>query len=305
MSLRTRRSAVVGLGAALGAALTGSFATPVSATPTPVSATPALAGPAAGRDASGAPGRPPLRRAHAHNDYEHTHPLADALSYGFGSVEADIWLVGGRLLVAHDASGLDPSRTLEALYLDPLERRVRAGHGRVYPGHNLSLQLLVDIKTDGAATYRELSRRLRRYGTLFTSCADGRIRRGAVTAVVSGDRGARGPMAGERLRHAFYDGRLADLGGGSPASFIPLVSDNWSAGFGWQGVGPMPAAERARLRRIVSAAHAEGRRVRFWATPDRPGPAREAVWRELLSAGVDVLNTDDLAGLEAFLRAAG
>ncbi|MEH6377740.1 phosphatidylinositol-specific phospholipase C/glycerophosphodiester phosphodiesterase family protein [Streptomyces sp. KLMMK] len=297
MSLRTRRSAVVGLGAALGAALTGSFATPVFATP--VVAAPA----AAGREASGAPGRPPLRRAHAHNDYEHTHPLIDALSHGFAGVEADIWLVGGRLLVAHDASGLDPARTLEALYLDPLERRVRAGHGRVYQGYDLSLRLLVDIKTDGAATYRELSRRLRRYGTLFTSCADGRIRRGAVTAVVSGDRGARGPMAEERLRHAFYDGRLADLGGGSPASFIPLVSDNWSAGFGWQGVGPMPAAERARLRQIVSAAHAEGRRVRFWATPDRPGPAREAVWRELLSAGVDVLNTDDLAGLEAFLRA--
>ncbi|MGK5728865.1 phosphatidylinositol-specific phospholipase C/glycerophosphodiester phosphodiesterase family protein [Streptomyces sp. URMC 124] len=294
MSLRTRRAAVVGLGAALGGALTGSFTTRASAGAQP-----------AARDESGAPGMPPLRRAHAHNDYEHTHPLADALSHGFGSVEADVRLVGGRLLVAHDASGLDPARTLEALYLDPLERRVRAGHGRVYPGHDLSLQLLVDIKTDGAATYRELSRRLRRYGTLFTSCADGRIRRGAVTAVVSGDRGARGPMAQERLRHAFYDGRLADLGGGAPASFMPLVSDNWSATFGWQGVGPMPASERARLRRIVSAAHTEGRRVRFWATPDRPGPAREAVWRELLSAGADLLNTDDLAGLEAFLRAAG
>ncbi|MEV4504096.1 phosphatidylinositol-specific phospholipase C/glycerophosphodiester phosphodiesterase family protein [Streptomyces klenkii] len=294
MSLRTRRAAVVTFGAALGAALTGSFAAPGYAAPV-----------AAERDAAGAPGRPPLRRAHAHNDYEHPHPLADALGHGFGSVEADIWLVGGELLVAHDASGLDPARTLEALYLDPLQRRVRAGHGRVYRGYDLSLKLLVDIKTDGAATYRELSRRLRRYGTLFTSCADGRIRRGAVTAVISGDRGARGPMEQERLRHAFYDGRLADLGAGAPASFVSLVSDNWNGVFGWQGTGPMPAPEKARLRRIVSTAHAEGRTVRFWATPDQPGPAREAVWRELLSAGVDFLNTDDLAGLETFLRRAG
>lgn len=37
--------------------------------------------------------------------------------------------------------------------------------------------------------------------------------------------------------------------------------------------------------------------------PDQPGPAREAVWSELLAAGADHLNTDDPAGLERFLRA--
>lgn len=35
--------------------------------------------------------------------------------------------------------------------------------------------------------------------------------------------------------------------------------------------------------------------------PDAPGPAREAVWRELLAADIDHINTDDLAGLEDFL----
>ena len=34
----------------------------------------------------------PLLRAHAHNDYEHTRPLLDALECGFGSIEADIHL---------------------------------------------------------------------------------------------------------------------------------------------------------------------------------------------------------------------
>jgi len=36
-----------------------------------------------------------------------------------------------------------------------------------------------------------------------------------------------------------------------------------------------------------------------------PGPQRDAVWGELLAAGVDHLNTDDLAGLEVFLDAHG
>ena len=59
----------------------------------------------------------------------------------------------------------------------------------------------------------------------------------------------------------------------------------------------MPEQERQKLRGIVEKAHAKGRRVRFWATPDHP-----AVWRELVDAGVDLLNADDLAGLERFLR---
>ncbi|MEV7795489.1 phosphatidylinositol-specific phospholipase C/glycerophosphodiester phosphodiesterase family protein [Streptomyces sp. NPDC087512] len=285
MALTTRRRALT----TLGAALAGAAALPAGTAP-------------AGEDRHGPS---PLWRAHAHNDYEHTRPLLDALDHRFGSVEADIHLVDGRLLVAHDPEDLDPSRTLESLYLDPLAARVRAHHGRVYRHDRRSLQLLVDIKTDGAAAYLALDRRLARYKHLFTTFAHGRVHPGPVTVVVSGDRAARAPMAAQTGRRAFYDGRLADLGTSAPASFVPLISDNWSLNFTWQGVGAFPEAERRKLRGIVAAAHGRGQRVRFWATPDLPGPARDAVWGELLAAGVDHLNTDDLAGLEAFLDAHG
>ncbi|MEU4799164.1 phosphatidylinositol-specific phospholipase C/glycerophosphodiester phosphodiesterase family protein [Streptomyces sp. NPDC023327] len=287
MPLTTRRSALTTLGAALvgGAAL-----------PAPARA-----------DERGRPPRPrPLLHAHAHNDYAHPRPLLDALDHRFNSVEADIYLVDGQLLVAHDPVDLDPARTLESLYLEPLAARIRAHHGAVHRGHHRTpFQLLIDIKTEGAATYAELHRRLRPYRHLFTTYARGKVRRSAVTAVVSGDRAARAPMRAQQVRHAFYDGRLADLGSEAPASFIPLISDNWSLNFSWQGAGAIPAAERDKLRGIVATAHARGQRVRFWATPDVPGPQREAVWGELLAAGVDHLNTDDLAGLEAFLDAHG
>ncbi|AYN42579.1 hypothetical protein D9753_30990 [Streptomyces dangxiongensis] len=39
------------------------------------------------------------------------------------------------------------------------------------------------------------------------------------------------------------------------------------------------------------------------ATPDTAGPARDALWTELLAAGVDHLTTDDPVGLKAFLDA--
>jgi hypothetical protein len=283
MALTTRRRALT----TLGAALAGTVALPAGS---------ALAGEQRHRPR-------PLWRAHAHNDYEHPRPLLDALDHRFGSVEADIFLVGDQLLVAHDPQDLDPARTLESLYLDPLAARVRAHKGSVYRGHRGSLQLLVDLKTEGSSTYAELDRHLRRYRHLFTTYAHGRVHPGPVTAVISGDRAARAPMEAQTVRRAFYDGRLADLGGPAPASFAPLISDNWTQQFTWRGVGAFPEAERNKLHGIVRAAHARGQRVRFWATPDQPGPERDAVWTELLAAGADHLNTDDLAGLEAFLDA--
>ncbi|MEV7344587.1 phosphatidylinositol-specific phospholipase C/glycerophosphodiester phosphodiesterase family protein [Streptomyces sp. NPDC093544] len=283
MALTTRRRALT----TLGAALAGSVALP---------ATSALAGEQKHRPR-------PLWRAHAHNDYDHPRPLFDALDHRFGSVEADIYLVGDQLLVAHDPVDLDPARTIESLYLTPLAARVKANHGSVYRGYRTPLQLLIDIKTEGSSTYLELDRHLRRYKNLFTTYKHGRVYPGAVTAVISGDRAARTPMEAQSVRRAFYDGRLADLGSAAPASFVPLISDNWTLNFTWLGNGPFPAAEREKLRGIISAAHARRQKVRFWATPDLAGPARDALWTELLAADVDYFNTDDLAGLEAFLDA--
>ncbi|MFF1705271.1 phosphatidylinositol-specific phospholipase C/glycerophosphodiester phosphodiesterase family protein [Streptomyces sp. NPDC058252] len=283
MALTTRRRALTTLGAALAGAvaLPGTYA----------------------RASEHQHGPRPLWRAHAHNDYEHPRPLFDALDHRFGSVEADIYLVGDQLLVAHDPVELDPARTLESLYLDPLAARVKAQHGSVYRGHRTPLQLLIDIKTEGSSTYLELDRHLRRYRHLFTTYAHGRVYPGPVTAVISGDRAARTPMEAQSVRRAFYDGRLTDLGSSASASFVPLISDNWTLNFTWLGDGPFPATEREKLRGIIAAAHARRQKVRFWATPDLAGPARDALWGELLAADVDYLNTDDLAGLEAFLDA--
>ncbi|WP_416960696.1 phosphatidylinositol-specific phospholipase C/glycerophosphodiester phosphodiesterase family protein [Streptomyces sp. Agncl-13] len=283
MALITRRRALTALGATVTAVLA----------------------PPAGSAFAGEQGhRPrPLWRAHAHNDYEHPRPLFDALDHRFGSVEADIFLVGDQLLIGHDATELDPSRTLESLYLDPLSALVKANHGSVYRGWRHPLQLLIDIKTEGSSTYLELDRHLQRYKHLFTTYAHGRVHPGAVTNVISGDRAARIPMEAQTVRRAFYDGRLTDLGSSAPASFISLISDNWQTNFTWLGDGPFPEAERQKLRAIVRQAHAAGQTVRFWNTPDVAGPARDALWGELFAAGVDFLNTDDLAGLEAFLDA--
>jgi hypothetical protein len=232
---------------------------------------------------------------HAHNDYEHERPLLDALDHGFTSVEADIWLRDGELLIGHDEVDLDPARTLARLYLEPLRQQVADGSITAAA----SLVLLIDIKTEGEATYDALSAVLSEYADILARVEQGQLIAGPVTAIVSGNR-PKAVMAADDPRYAFYDGRLADLESGLPPSFMPLVSDNWTRHFSWRGEGDMPASEWQKLVGLVAEAHAKGYRLRFWATPDQPGPARDALWRALYDTGVDFINTDDLAGYAAF-----
>src|SRR5260370_29845311 len=84
---------------------------------------------------------------HSHNDYTQRHPLADALSNGFRSVEADIWLVDGEIWVSH--LGFNLVGTLRELYLEPLREMIER-RGAVY-GDGEPLYLWLDIKTSEPA----------------------------------------------------------------------------------------------------------------------------------------------------------
>lgn len=240
---------------------------------------------------------PPLRSAHSHNDYWRGNPLHDALAAGFCSVEADLFLVNGELLVGHSRVELKRDRTLESLYLAPLRERIRAEGGAVHAGHpDCQFWLHLDVKTGARETFQAIQTVLVRYADLIEHDAGGRTFPGPLRIVISGNRDY-WQIAFAHPRLAGIDGRMTDLESGLGAVPLPLLSDRWGSLFQWQGVGPMPEEERRRLQSIVDRAHAAGRKVRFWATPENP-----AVWQQLREAGVDFLNTDQLQPLAAFLR---
>jgi len=202
--------------------------------------------------------------------------------------------------VAHDPTDIRPERTLRTLYLDPLRKHVRANGGKVYRD-GTQLILLIDVKTLAEPTYTALRTTLADYQDVLTVFGPGaRVKRGPVLAVISGNR-ARETMAKKTVRYAALDRRLSDLSSSVPVRLMPLISDNWDNTFSWQGKGQMPGTEREKLQSIVRQAHAKRQQVRFWETPDEPAAARSALWLELVKADVDLINTDDLAGLEAFL----
>jgi hypothetical protein len=180
----------------------------------------------------------PLPHAHAHNDYRHPRPLLDALDRGFCSVEADIFLVDGELLVGHDRGELRAGRTLQSLYLDPLRARVERNSGRVYPG-GPPFMLLVDIKRDGSEVYAVLREVLASYRTMLCGVEDGLYRERAIQVVISGDC-PRTDIVADAQRFCGIDGRLGDLDSTAPAHLMPLISDRWSTHFSWRGDGDFP-----------------------------------------------------------------
>ena len=269
------------------------------------------------------PARTPLRHAHAHNDYKHRHPLFDALSHRFASVEADVWLTaGGQLAVGHDRDTLSyPQCTLQALYLDPLQALVQANGGHVYSASTAPVQLVVDVKVDArgpalakltiAKSYLALERLLReRYASMLSSWSGGVEHPGPVRVVVTGaiDRVLMNSLP---QRYAAYEGGLAELGSGPQTGPTPFISANWAIEFEWTGNRAKRFAKRELLRDTVIQAHAHGQQVRFWHTPEpRSGGSsksratsrayRREVWREERAAHVDWLNTATSARWKIF-----
>ena len=117
---------------------------------------------------------------------------------------------------------------------------------------------------------------------------------GAITVILSGNR-ARAELAAQPVRYAALDGRLDDLAANPSVALVPWISDNWTKHFTWRWSGPMPEAERAKFHGLIGQAHAQGRLIRFWGTPDTP-----EAWRILNAAGVDFINTDHLTALRDF-----
>lgn len=238
--------------------------------------------------------------AHSHNDYEQANPLVDAINYKFKSIEVDVFSVGDSLFVAHDFNQIKPGKTLRKLYLDPLKEIISKNNGSVY-GEGTELILLVDIKDDGLRTYKLLHKILESYKEMFTSYNQNVKETASISIIVSGNRSF-DYMKNQTVRYASYDGRISDMDSGISSSLMPLISDNWQHHFKWNGIGKMPADEISKLDLIVNKCHENGYMLRFWNTPDKPGIERDAVWKKLKDAQVDLIGSDHSKDLKTMLK---
>ncbi|MEZ4828879.1 MAG: endonuclease/exonuclease/phosphatase family protein [Bacteroidia bacterium] len=238
-----------------------------------------------------------LPRTHSHNDYEQVRPLQTALENGFCSIEADVWLIDGKLYVSHNRPLITPrSPTLESLYLEPLSQRVTENYGWIYPGYNQPIQLLVDFKNEGEATYRKLKEVLESYTYLLKA---GSNHPQPVEIVISGDRPV-AAIAADSSRLVCVDGRPGDLAEVYDPQLVPLISERYGEITSWKGKDEITEGELMGIRALAEQAHRQGKKLRLWATPES-----ENVWQTLLNAGVDYINTDDPERLKNFFLKTG
>lgn len=271
---------------------------------------------------------------HSHNDYERRVPLYDALEAGCISVEADVWLRDGDLLVGHTQKSLTATRTLQSLYLDPLlsilarqnapENTSESSSGQTaFPfaanvssifetNTSVSLTLLVDIKTDGRATFPVIQRQLEplRAKGWLTHTSDATLVPGPITIVGTGNTPFDQIQAEKGNRDIFFDAPLTQFWGEETEAvntnrtvFNPQNSLYASAPFSevigkpWHGV--LRPGQVELIRAHIQAAAAQGLKVRYWDTPAWPIKVREHVWDVLVKEGVGVLNVDDLEGMKS------
>lgn len=221
-------------------------------------------------------------KIHAHNDYMQKSPFILAFKEQADQIEADIFITGDSLIVAHSRKEIQAKNTLTRLYLLPIvEARAHHQH-QGSPDNWYAFSLMIDIKEKWETAYPVLKRTIEQYGPVFNR----KKRKDAVQIVISGNRPDPSTFH-QYPEWLFFDG-LPNVNYSSRAlKKISMISDNFSGYSKWKGEGELPEADRQQLQQVIKQVHALNKPMRFWGAPDTP-----ACWKVLADLGADIINTD-------------
>lgn len=219
---------------------------------------------------------------HSHNDYTRRAPFWQAYAQQVYSIEADLFLRDGRLLVGHDPEDLDPKMSFEALYVEPLVALYDRNGGRAWRGSDEELQLMIELKSATRPTLDAVVALLGRWPEVF----DTRVNPHAVRIAITGNVPAPADF-GRWPEYILFDGAWDADYTPDQLARIALVSTNFRNYSSWNGKGSIIPTELARVREVIDRAHAMGKPVRFWNAPEGT-----TVYYTFYDLGVDYLNTD-------------
>ncbi len=224
---------------------------------------------------------------HSHNDYLQPVPFWDAFSAGCASIEVDVILQEGGLMVAHEKESIQAPRTFENLYLKPIQQGIELG---LIKGFNF--HLLVDIKTEAYSTLDLLVKQTQPYAAMLYSPENP----SGLKLIISGGR----PKAADYVKYpswVFFDYQSKELTADLPWEKIGMVSLSFPRFSVWNGKGRIVESQRQQLQAFIDLVHSYDRPVRFWASPDG-----KTAWRAFHEMGIDYINTDRPAEANKYLR---
>ena len=229
-----------------------------------------------------------VANAHSHNDYEQPIPFYTAYKAGFGSIEADIFLVHSNLIVAHDLAELQKNRSIEEYYLKPLLDFVEKNNGHAYADTTKQLQMLIDIKTGATNTLDSFIVLLKKYPALI-NCS-------SIKWVITGNR-PRDSLFISYPSFIWFDGLLFKDYSPQALQKIVMMSDDFKSYSLWKGDSTLSAAGLGKLSKAITKSHLVHKPVRLWDAPDTPN-----AWKQFMQLGVDYINTDHIEALEEYLK---
>jgi len=230
-------------------------------------------------------------KIHSHNDYTHSSPLTEAYAYQAAQVEADIFLIGDSLIVAHSKKDKNLSRTLDRLYLEPLASRFNNDKVRGVKT-NYGLTLMIDVKESWSLVYPRLKRDIEKYGEIFNKDKNP----DAFQIVISGAR-PDSTTFHQYPKWLFFDGLPHAKYSAENLERVTMISDNFATYSKWKGIGEIPKSDKKKLRKVVKSAHRLNKPMRFWGAPDN-----QACWDLLKGLGVDIINTDKVAEATRYFK---
>ncbi|MGY3054108.1 hypothetical protein ACVWYG_002311 [Pedobacter sp. UYEF25] len=222
-------------------------------------------------------------KIHSHNDYAHQKPFFDAVKNKVFSIEADIFVVGDSLFVAHSRSEIKPGNSLQRMYLDPIAALSKTD--QFY-----SFQLMIDVKDKWELAYPRLLKALKPYEHSFLR---GRKK---VSVSISGNRPTKNTFHNYPA-FIHFDGLPNIVYAARDLKKISMLSDNFETYSKWNGIGAISATDKATLGLLIDNAHKIGKPFRFWGTPDTA-----SCWKLLHSLGADIINTDKVFEATAFFK---
>jgi alkaline phosphatase len=224
----------------------------------------------------------------AHNDYATANPFYSAYNLGVGYIEADIFLLDNDLLVAHTSGEIDKTKTLETLYLSPLQTRINTNYGQAYADHSKTLMLMIDLKSEGVSTLNKLVEKLKLFPSL-TACKN-------LFITISGN--VPDPALWKNYPdYIYFDGRPEIDYSTVQLKRIIMISTSFRSVSDWNGEGSLPAAHEEIIQSLIMEVHDKGKKMRFWATPDN-----ENSWEIQMRLKMDMIVTDRVPSLAAFIK---
>ncbi len=221
---------------------------------------------------------------HSHNDYQQEFPFWSAFSNGLSSIEVDVFLKNDTLYATHGEYEIIKNRTIESLYLQPIQKVLS-----IALGSQPKLQLLIDIKSEAHSSLKKLVSVLERYPDI--------INNEDIYIVISGNRPHHSEY-GNYPDYILFDYQsLENIEDTKVWDKIALISLNFKKTSVWNGKGRLTAKDYEKVNSVIQKAHGYGKPFRFWGAPDS-----KTAWKAFRDLGVDFINTDMPSRAATYLK---